>query len=298
MPVTDPHFYSNLEAVMHHLAKWITMSFFMLILLPAPAPAQDVQPGFDILVHQDPSGWDFGPQPLPADFFGPGSDPFDGIIALKGDPLGSSPLCPGDLGLADMIILRKNVAVLPGIPSDFIIDVEIVELSLVSVAPITVSYNGGAYTEDWNVEMTISPSAPSEGSMIITKFDPGGGAFDASIILRPHFTFTRVSDSFTLTLDGAGTYDDIVECIGGGWVYEAPPLECPPCAANFIPGQLPGGGEYPFDLSGYLSTNTLVSACTINTPTLSQWGMISIVLLMVTAGILYMHRRRKAAVRT
>jgi hypothetical protein len=144
--------------------------------------------------------------------------------------------------------------------------------------------------------MTISPTAPSEGSMTITKFFPNGGAFDASIILRPYFTFTRVSDSFTQTLDGAGLYDDIIECLGVPWVHEAPPLECPPCAANFIPGH----NEIeplPFGLSGLVSTNTVKSACTINTPTLSQWGMIAIVVLMIAAGMACIHRRRRVAVR-
>jgi hypothetical protein len=281
---------------MHHLAKWVALSFLGLILLPGIAPAQDVLPGFDILEHLDPSGWDFGSQPLPADFFGPGSDPFDGIIALKGDPLGSSPNCPGDLGLADMIVLRRERATLLGIPSDDVIEAEIVELSLTSVAPIIVSYNGGAYTEEWDVDLTVSSVAPSEGYMMITKYHPNGGAFDASIILRPYFTFTRVSDSLTQTLDGAGTYDDIIECTGVPWVYGAPPLQCPPCAGNFLPGH-DDTQEWPFVMADVYSTHTLKTACTINTPALSQWGMVVVVVLIMTAGMMCIHRRRRVAVR-
>ena len=277
---------------MYHSKKWFALCLLPLLFMPGIALGQDVLPGFDILVHQDPSDWDFGPMPLPAGFFGPGSDPFDGGVPMKGKPLGSSPLCPGDLGPADMLILRSESAVLPGIPSDDVIAVEIVELSLVSVAPITVSYNGGASTEDWDVELTLSSIAPSEGSMLITKFHPNGGAFAASIILRPYFTFTRVSDSFTLTLDGAGSYDDIIECADIPWVYGAPPLQCPPCAGNFIPGH-DDTQKVPFVMADVLSSHTVMSACTINTPTLSQWGMIAIIGLILTAGVLWISRRRQ-----
>ena len=50
--------------------------------------------------------------PLPADFFGPGSDPFDGIIALQGSPLATLP--PDTLGPTDVIIQRLEPALLGG----------------------------------------------------------------------------------------------------------------------------------------------------------------------------------------
>jgi hypothetical protein len=93
------------------------VAFAAATLLPAALFATDVQTGFDPVVHVPPSFWDFGSNPLPADYFGPGSDPFDGGVPADASVLPSSPFCPGFLGNTDMIIQRKDVAVLPGIPS-------------------------------------------------------------------------------------------------------------------------------------------------------------------------------------
>ncbi len=275
--------------------RWILVTLVALICIPGVVLGQDVLPGFDILEHQPPSDWDFGSNPLPADFFGPGSDPFDGVIALKGDPLGSSPFCPGDLNLADMIVQRKDPATLPGIPSSDIIDIEIVEMSLVSVAPIIVSYNGGSTTEEWDVEITLSASVASTGTMTITKEHADGGTFDETVVFQPYFTFTRVSDMTVRTLDGASIYDETLEAQDVPWVYAAPPLECPPCASNFIPGHN-GTQKVPFVLSGIQSTQTVMCACTISTPTLTQWGVIAIAALLLAAGAFVISRRRRAAV--
>ena len=177
-------------------------------ILPVPVHATSVQPGIDPVRHIPPSQWDFGPVPLPADFFEPGSDPFDGGIPGDQTALPPVPECPGDLGPTSMLIQRKDVALLPTMPSSDVIDVEIIALSLLSSSPITVTYNGGLNPEQWDVEITLSSSLASTGTMTIRKEHANGGTFDAAIFVQPHFTFTRVADGQVLTLDGAGTYED------------------------------------------------------------------------------------------
>jgi len=263
------------------------------MLLPVAVFATDVQPGFDPVVHVPPSFWDFGPMPLPADFFGPGSDPFDGGVPADAVVLPSSPFCPGFLGNTDMIIQRKNVALLPGIPSSDVIDVEIVELSLVGANPITVTYFGGMNPELWEVEITLSPSLASTGTMTIRQLHPGGGIFDAQIFLQPYFTFTRVSDSMVATLDGAGTYEDLLNAIDVPWVYADPILTCPACVTNFIPGH-DGVNPSEFTLAGTSSQHAVRCGCVSGTiPTLSQWGLIVVAtVLLVLGGYTIVRRRR------
>ncbi len=96
---------------------------------------------------------------MPADFFAPGSDPFLSVVPLMGAPLNQA-----TLGSTDTII-RRGDAIFPGAgfprPSDPI-PIEIIELSLTSVAPITVTFNGGLFPEPWflDVDLSVVP-APS-----------------------------------------------------------------------------------------------------------------------------------------
>jgi hypothetical protein len=76
---------------------------------------------------------------LPADLFGPGSDPFTGTVEFKGVPIGAFGAFSG-LGSTDTIVQRLQPDAEPPFPDT--IDIEIVRLELVSVAPITVTYNG------------------------------------------------------------------------------------------------------------------------------------------------------------
>ena len=275
----------------------VVVLFAAVVSSPVTVFATDVQTGFDPVEHVPPSSWDFGPVPLPADFFGPGSDPFDGGVPADAGVLPPFPGCPGFLGNTDMLIERKSVAALPGIPSSDVIDVEIVALSLVSPNPITVTYGGGLNPELWDVEITISSSLASTGTMTIRQEHPGGGTFDAQIFLQPHFTFTRVSDSTVRTLDGAGIYEDLLEAIGVPWAYTDPGLTCPTCVTNFIPGH-DGVNPVPFVFAGTSSQHTVQSGCISGSiPTLSQWGLIAVAtMLLILGGYVIVRRRRMAGV--
>lgn len=276
-----------------------TMSIFFLILFlvfPATALAMDVQPGIDVLDHLFPSGWDFGPKPIDGDFFGPGSDPFDGGIPGDQTSLDPTPDCPGAQGDISMLIERLDLALLPSVGSSFIIDTEIIALSLVGSSPIVVTYNGGLNPEFWNVEITLSPSASSTGLMTIRLDTPEGGTFDSYFLLQPYFTFTRESDGQIRELDGAVLYQELIDVLNVPWVYEDPTLNCFSCSSNFIPGHN-GVNKVEYVYNGLFSQHTVQNGC-LQTPipALSQWGLIAVLTILLIAGGYSIARRRKVRV--
>ncbi len=128
--------------------------------------------------------------PIPAGFFGPGSDPFTGTVHFDGVPLGTYQGV--NVGDTDTIVERKTDATLPQPPpSNDGVPIEIVSLSLVSVAPITVTYNGGN-PELWNVTVALAPT-PSTGAMTIFMKDQQGGTFDVTLLINARLAFTRAS---------------------------------------------------------------------------------------------------------
>ena len=154
------------------------------------ALATSIAPGVDLFaaVPGDAFGngsqWDFHSTPIPADFFGPGSDPFVDLVPLAGNPTG-----PGNID--------TRVERLDGIdPFNFgdgpqTIDIELVELSLRSVAPISFGFNGRASTELWDLYVTLSGAQPV-GGMDVDHSQTNGGTFDATLPVQPRFTFSKV----------------------------------------------------------------------------------------------------------
>ena len=151
--------------------------------------AQTIEPGVDLFLT--PTGETFDSifdsnalpapgTPIPADFFGPGSDPFDGTIALKGRPLNTEPHAP--LGSADTAVVRLGTANLP-VDLDFeTVPIEIIALKLVSVAPITVTFNGGQNPELWDIQVSLSDvDAQATGQMTITRNDTTGNTYDSCL---------------------------------------------------------------------------------------------------------------------
>ena len=226
----------------HLLTVALTGCLFSL-LLGSSALANDVQPGLD-LFQTDPGTTfqDFSGAPIPADFFGPGSDPFDGGIALQGNPQPTTRCPDDDLSGVDTIVERLGVSTHPTIPSTDFVAIEIVELHLRSVAPITVTYNGGQNPELWDVEVELSPSVPQQpGQMDITHLNPTGGTFDSALPVVPMFIFIRQIDGMVLVLDlGELAFLPplLFEAQGVPWVHVNPPAAS--CTSNFCvnPGDL------------------------------------------------------------
>jgi len=175
------------------LRNFISVLALAGILMMTPAMAQDVLPGHDIWETGVGAAHDFSSDPIPADFFDPGSDPFIGLIPLVGVPLGT--FLGQNTSSADTVVKRLSPAVLPAVgPGGDTIPIELVALSLKSVSPIEVTDGGGS--EFWDVFVELSTLAPSSGTMSINKISPSGGEYDSALNVQPKFTFTRITTPF------------------------------------------------------------------------------------------------------
>ncbi len=183
--------------------------------------------------------------PIPLDFFGPGSDVFDNVILLEGDPLDEEAS-----GTIDTIIERLNDAVLLGCPSEDIIQIEIVALSLVSSEPITVTFNGGQDPQAYDVRVCLSdchflqlpdPACPAlqagdlVGGMTIQHNCPAGGTFGSTLPVSAKFIFTPVGGGPELILDTGleGVPPRLLEpAVPTDWVHDAGGLAPPTVPAG------------------------------------------------------------------
>ena len=136
-----------------------------LLAVPAATHAAPIPAGYDLL--ETDRGTTYQDLHVPADFFGPGSDPFDGRVYLKGNPFdcfdpdgpGPEPLTCGLLP-TDTIVRRLADVTPPGT-----VAIQIVELKLQSVSPLIVSFFGGSSFQQWEMRAEI-------------RVDPGTGAVD------------------------------------------------------------------------------------------------------------------------
>lgn len=132
---------------------------------------------------------DFGGAPIPANFFGSGSQAFNQLVALEGVPLSGG----SDV---DTIIQRHQTVSAPGGSTQL----TMTGLSLKSINPITVNYSGGG-TESWSVKVGLSVFKASTGTMKINA-----STMDSTLKVWPRFTFTRISDGLTKVFDtGSGS---------------------------------------------------------------------------------------------
>jgi hypothetical protein len=255
---------------------------------------QPVFAGLDLLrTEPGTTEFTFGAPAIPADFFGPGSDPFTGTVSLDGAPLGSSLFCPNDNLLDTSTIIRRPVdAIVNVVPGSDVIPVEIVELSLVSIQPITVTYNGGQDPELWDIEVDLSQVPAPPGQMTINRTHPNGGTFDTDLPVLPRFTFTRQSDSQISVLDFGLEGLPAVQLFGAGDPWTDKPIVPGSCTSNWCPSPL-----NPFVLAAPNATHGVRPLCPgfINVPVLSSWMTTALVLVLVAAGTLWIRRRTRRA---
>lgn len=160
---------------------------------PVDATLSECRPGDDMYtVPALPDGTytNFGtPEspPIPADFFGPGSDPFIGRVDYVGVPID-----PATLGNTDTIVRRTSELDFDDLPpSTASVNIELVECHLQSTDPIIVTYNGGTNPTPWDVHVDIVPGT-SSGFLDATREADNGGTFSGSLGILPVFTFTQV----------------------------------------------------------------------------------------------------------
>ncbi len=128
---------------------------------------------------------DFSQDPIPPDFFGPGSDPFDGEIPFGSDSGGEAP---------DTVIHRVgDVCLRPGDPAPAVVPIEIVQLHLVSCQTVVIMING--VPTEWEVGMTPGEITPvGEMRLLMPRLD--GGVLSGTYQIQPVYTFTRTEPPF------------------------------------------------------------------------------------------------------
>jgi len=125
-----------------------------------------IQPGTD--AWETPAGQthhDFSSSPIPADFFFPGSEPFDGVVQLRGQPLDEALF-----GTADTMVNRQGTAPIDGPGTQGTVPIQIVALSLQSVQPIMVANLTGAELFDVRVDLSVQPQI--QGQMTNCRLRP------------------------------------------------------------------------------------------------------------------------------
>ena|GEM_PF-3977157 len=181
---------------------------------PQPPPPDPHGPGPIIWMDFD----------IPADFFGPGSDPWTGHIDLQGVPVNL--FTQGD---AATLFQRWGVPISPDAPvgSNGTVDLEIIELNLVSTAPITVT-SSGVDPQDWNVAVGLSEvqSTVEVGTLTATKTHENGGTFDTWLEVQPRLTFTKVDNPEEKRVLDTGLEERpplVFESTDTPWVHEVNP---------------------------------------------------------------------------
>lgn len=210
--------------------KTITAASVMLLVCAALsgsvwAVPKEVEPGHDCWTTGHDTEFPFSASPIPADFFGPGSDPFEGIVRFRGETIYAEDagFNPFDLGACDTIVERTQAITLD-IGESGTIDAEVVALCLSGLDPITVTYDGGQYSEEWDLSVVLSSTPPPASTMDIYRDTEEGGRFFSHLPVAPEFTFTKVGDPgevrvFDCGLEGCGLLLENEPDKPGRWVY-------------------------------------------------------------------------------
>ena len=198
---------------------------------------------------------DFGGDPIDANFFGPGSNAYGGLVALVGVPLG-----PGSN--VDTVIQRHQAVSAPGGSTAL----TMTGLSLRSMSPITVTFNNGTPSQQWNVAVGLSAYKASTGSMKINA-----STFDSTLKVWPRFTFTRVgggSGPLVLDTGAPGMTAASATAVNDDVAIEpapAPTAAPAPCTRiDVIEGTTKIGGS--FDSATATSTCAPVTLSSVNSP--------------------------------
>lgn len=166
----------------------------------------------------------FCADPIPADFFDPGSLPFEGTVFLAGATPNNQ-----DTGIS-----RLTDMTLTDVSPVATTQIEIVSLNLQSCAPITVVTNGAS--EQWDVAVGLSADPVPPGQMTVTLTHPNGGTFSSDFFVKPVFTFTRVSNPIDVRVLNPVTPVQLGMTGEAPWVHIPAPTSGTFCAPGFAPG--------------------------------------------------------------
>lgn len=182
----------------------VVVSIFVFTVLPLMTNAQQLRGNLNIPAGQDSyhvSDAGFNLQ-IPADFFGPGSNPFDGTIT-----------CQGNFDSADTVIERKSDISLQRPSSTNTVEIEMVQLSLVSCQPIVVTFSNDNQPVEFSILVNLQTVLPGgEMNISLEKTNGRGGTFDALLPVQPIFVFTRVDSGDDNTVLPGDCYLFEFEC--------------------------------------------------------------------------------------
>lgn len=157
--------------------------------LPSAQAFGPIGPGDDVWATPCGGGAyaDFSVVPIPADYFGPGSQAFFGNIMLGGDPNGIT-IVPQPGSDVDTVVHRDGALGLVCGGSETV-PIEIVALNLVSCSPIQVDFGGGN-TEMWDVQVCLQPPQ-AQGTMTINHECNEGGSYTSTLPVQVQLIFSR-----------------------------------------------------------------------------------------------------------
>lgn len=201
------------------------------------AIAQEIPAGYDNFFILPTSAVDLAVSPIPADFFGPGSDPFAGTVCLDGDT----------------IVERITDGTLSGNPPETTIPIELVSLNLTSCEPVSISFHGGNNFELWDLSIELPgpslesppelPAFPLAGGMLTaTKTHDNGGTYVSTLHVQPIYVFTKTDnpqDVRVLSYYWENIPPFYLTSAGDSWSDQNPD-GIPPNTSNFYPGGTPG----------------------------------------------------------
>jgi hypothetical protein len=174
----------------------LTICGLALLLAGAAEAASNPIPGIGIVVKRQPGSSTAiggpGLPPIPAGFFGPGSEPFSGVVGLQGQCSqncgGCDDDCDGDVDDSRIDYVEDT--------DTGIFATALARLSLYSTSPIEVAVNGVASFFDVFVEIRapgLVPDAPIPGSLQLppgVTLLPGTSAVVAASSCDVHARFT------------------------------------------------------------------------------------------------------------
>lgn len=145
----------------------------------------------------------FGPEgdfpTLPAGFFGPGSDPFEGQVFFEGD---ANP--DGLVGFDTVTHLIGPAGFINPLPDQTTVPTEFIELQLRSSVPCDVNIDGEVTF--WDVTMTLCGACtPPASSLELELFDITGGTYQCDWYFEPSFTFTLLDDAEPMFVETGDT---------------------------------------------------------------------------------------------
>lgn len=131
---------------------------------------------------------DFAKDPLPAGFFCEGSQPFTGVVKLKGAPLAVEPA--GSLGSIDTVVRRLDDAKFDA-KGEAVTRIQLMALSLVSTQPVETSCG------QYDVAVSLTGKQPVT-TMRIFQAETSGGTYSAPLELNVKAVFTPVHGAKSL----------------------------------------------------------------------------------------------------